>query len=70
MDELERLVNLYRTRDSSSARSKLDVLMDLERIRDPRVVCVKTIPTQWWMFQECRLPQAEVGARSRYAQTT
>ena len=38
MDELERLVNLYRTRESSSARSKLDVLMDLERIRDPRVV--------------------------------
>jgi hypothetical protein len=38
MDELERLVNLYCTRESSSARSKLDVLMDLERIRDPRVV--------------------------------
>jgi hypothetical protein len=38
MDELERLVNLYGTRESSSATSKLDVLMDLERIRDPRVV--------------------------------
>ena len=38
MDELERLVDLYRTREASSARSKLDVLMDLERIRDPRVV--------------------------------
>ena len=38
MDELERLVNLYRTRESSPARSKLDVLMDVERIRDPRVV--------------------------------
>jgi HEAT repeat protein len=38
MDELERLVNLFRTREPSSARSKLDVLMDLERIRDPRVV--------------------------------
>jgi hypothetical protein len=38
MDELERLVNVYRTRQSASARSKLDVLMDLERIRDPRVL--------------------------------
>jgi hypothetical protein len=38
MDELERLVGLYRTRQAASARSKLDVLMDLERIRDPRVV--------------------------------
>ncbi|MBV9582570.1 MAG: hypothetical protein JO057_28635 [Chloroflexi bacterium] len=38
MDELERLVHLYRTRQAASARSKLDVLMDLERIRDPRVV--------------------------------
>jgi hypothetical protein len=38
MDELERLVHVYRTRESSSAKSKLDVLIDLERIRDPRVV--------------------------------
>ena len=38
MDELERLVNVYRERESSSAKSRLDVLMDLERIRDPRVV--------------------------------
>jgi len=38
MDELERLVNVYRTRAASSVRSKLDMLMDLERIRDPRVV--------------------------------
>jgi hypothetical protein len=38
MDELQRLVNLFRTRASSSVKSKLDVLMDLERVRDPRVV--------------------------------
>src|SRR5437016_4336514 len=38
MDELERLVRLYRMRESSPSRSKLDVLMDLERIRDRRVV--------------------------------
>jgi len=38
MDELQRLVNVYRTRASSSVNSRLDVLMDLERVRDPRVV--------------------------------
>ena len=38
MDELQRLVDVYRTRAASSARSKLDVLIDLERVRDPRVV--------------------------------
>jgi hypothetical protein len=38
MDELERLVDLFRARACSSAKSKLDVLMDLERVRDPRVV--------------------------------
>lgn len=38
MDELERLVDEYRVRASSSVASKLDVLLDLERIRDPRVV--------------------------------
>jgi hypothetical protein len=38
MDELQRLVDVYRTRGSSSVRSKLDVLIDLERVRDPRVV--------------------------------
>ena len=38
MDELQRLIELYGTRASSSARSKLDVLMDIERVRDPRVV--------------------------------
>ena len=38
MDELERLAYVYRTRASASVKSKLDVLMDLERVRDPRVV--------------------------------
>ena len=38
MDELQRLVKLYSTRADSSVNSKLDVLMDLERVRDPRVV--------------------------------
>jgi hypothetical protein len=38
MDELQHLVDEYRTRASSSVPSKLDVLLDLERIRDPRVV--------------------------------
>jgi hypothetical protein len=38
MDELQRLVNLYGMRADSSANSKLDVLIDLERVRDPRVV--------------------------------
>lgn len=38
MDELERLVNSYRSRAALSVRSKLDVLIDLERVRDPRVV--------------------------------
>ena len=38
MDDVERLVEAYRVRASSSVTSKLDVLMDLKRIRDPRVV--------------------------------
>jgi hypothetical protein len=38
MDELERLVNIYRSRAASPVRSKLDVLIDLERVRDSRVV--------------------------------
>src|SRR5215471_15773818 len=38
MDELQRLVDLFNARAASSAKSKLDVLMDLERVRDPRVV--------------------------------
>ena len=38
MDELQRLATAYRLRAAASVKSKLDVLMDLERIRDPRVV--------------------------------
>src|SRR6185295_10649322 len=38
MTEFERLVSVYRMRATSAARSRLDVLLDLERIRDPRVV--------------------------------
>src|ERR1044071_3115040 len=38
MDELARLVDLYTARQASAASSKVDVLMDLQRIRDPRVV--------------------------------
>jgi hypothetical protein len=38
MDEFRRLVELYSTRADSTVNSKLDVLMDLERVRDPRVV--------------------------------
>jgi HEAT repeat protein len=38
MDELQRLIDVYLTRGSSSVKSKLDVLIDLERVRDPRVV--------------------------------
>jgi hypothetical protein len=38
MAEFERLVSVYRMRATSAARSRLDVLLDLEGIRDPRVV--------------------------------
>jgi hypothetical protein len=38
MDQLQRLVDVYLTRAASSVKSKLDVLIDLERVRDPRVV--------------------------------
>jgi HEAT repeat protein len=37
-DELERLANVYHVRATASAKSRIDVLLDLERIRDPRVV--------------------------------
>jgi hypothetical protein len=37
MDEVERLVNEYQMQASSVA-SRVDVLLDLERVRDPRVV--------------------------------
>ena len=32
MDEFERLVSIYRMRASSSAKSRLDVLLDIERL--------------------------------------
>ena len=38
MDAFERLVDVYRSRASSSVMSKLDVLMSIGRIRDPRLV--------------------------------
>ena len=38
MDELQRFINAYRSRASSSAKSRLDVLMAVERISDARVV--------------------------------
>ncbi len=38
MDELERLMRVYRARASSSANSRLDVLMDIGLVRDVRVV--------------------------------
>jgi hypothetical protein len=38
MTELARLITLYRARASASAKSKLDVLIDLERMRDSGVV--------------------------------
>jgi hypothetical protein len=38
MDELERLVDAYGMRASSSVACKLDVLMDIQQIHDPRVV--------------------------------
>ena len=38
MDEAERLIAAFRARETSSVRSKLDTLLDLERLREPRVV--------------------------------
>src|SRR6266702_2858491 len=38
MDEVEQLIEAFRTRGRSAAGSKLDVLMDLERLQDPRVL--------------------------------
>jgi hypothetical protein len=38
MDEVGRLIETFRARPRSSVRSKLDVLLDLERVRDARVV--------------------------------
>jgi HEAT repeats len=38
MDELERLIDAYRSRASASVPSKVDVLIDIERVGDSRVV--------------------------------
>lgn len=38
MDELEQLIQAFRLRATSSAGARLDVLMDLERLADCRVV--------------------------------
>ena len=38
MDEVEQLIGTFRARATSGPASKLDVLMDLERLRDPRIV--------------------------------
>jgi hypothetical protein len=38
MDEFDRLVSMYRMRASSSLKSKLDVLMDIEQVHDARAV--------------------------------
>jgi hypothetical protein len=38
MDEVARLIEMFGARPMSAALAKLDVLMDLERLRDPRIV--------------------------------
>jgi predicted neuraminidase len=38
MDEAERLIEAFNARATSSVASKLDALMDLERLGDPRIV--------------------------------
>jgi hypothetical protein len=38
MDPFEQLVNVYQTRAAASARSRIDALLDIEQLRDPRVV--------------------------------
>jgi hypothetical protein len=38
MDEVAQLIETFRARAMSSARSKLDALLDLERFEDPRVL--------------------------------
>ena len=38
MDELERLVGVYRTQASACPSQRINVLADLQRVRDPRVV--------------------------------
>src|SRR5258707_13729619 len=38
MDDVERLIEAFRARSTSSALSKLDALLDLEQLDDPRIV--------------------------------
>jgi len=38
MDDAELLMDAYRSQATASVRAKLDALLDLERLRDPRVV--------------------------------
>ena len=38
MDEVERLIQVFRARAAATVTSKLDGLVDLERLRDPRIV--------------------------------
>jgi hypothetical protein len=38
MDEFDQLLDMYRARPSAPALWKLDLLMDLERVRDPRIL--------------------------------
>src|SRR5436305_13749465 len=38
MDKVEELFEQFRARTNSSAASKLDVLLDLDRLSDPRLV--------------------------------
>src|SRR5215472_1518255 len=37
-DEFQRLVDIYAVREFAGPASKLDLLIDIERIRDPRVL--------------------------------
>src|SRR5262249_39797586 len=38
MHDAERLIEAFRARATASVRSKLDALLDLERLREPRIV--------------------------------
>src|SRR4030081_3574085 len=38
MDDVERVIEVFKTRPTWSVMSKLDALMDLEQIDDPRIV--------------------------------
>ncbi len=38
MDEVARCIEAFQARATASVRAKLDALLDLERLRDPRIV--------------------------------